>query len=224
MTERGGSNEPGEADETGPFPETGEPDKETLQTELDQIKRAVGLHEEHPYWWRWWLVEGVGVGIFFPLFNVGFLEGFSYPLIGAIVAVFAGHQYVLWRIQQSYERPTTGVPSWGIWHLIVFAGISALIVGLYPILDTIEGLGETPFLWVCLGTVLGVAYGYMGQLLAAYGIRRADCYAFYAGGAWILLVSAALPWVATIEGWEFATFGIAYALYCVTAYVVLARL
>ena len=44
-----------------------EPDKEALQEELGQIKYALGLAEEYPYWWRWWLIEGVGVGILFPL-------------------------------------------------------------------------------------------------------------------------------------------------------------
>lgn len=200
------------------------PDKEDLEADLEQIKRAVGLRESHPYWWRWWLVEGVGVAILFPLLNVGFVEGFSVPLIAAIVGGFLAHQYLLARIQRDYEEPSSAVPSWGHWHLAFFAGIAALYAGVYPIYGEIEGVGDTPLLLVALGVVLGVAYLYMGQLLAAFDVRRADRTAFYVGGAVILVVSAALPWVPAIEGWEFATLGVAYGAYSVAAYVALARI
>lgn len=200
------------------------PDSEALRRELGEIKRAVGLHDSHPYWWRWWLIEGLGVAVLFPLFNVGFRYDFSMPLIAALVAVFLGHQYALYRVQQAYDEPTTGVPDWGTWHLVFFAGLVAWIVGLSPVLDAVDGLAETPITWVGAGIVIGVAFMYMGQLLGAYGIRRADRTAFYAGGCWVLAVSAALPWAPLIDGWEFAVLGLAYGGYCVVAYAVLARI
>jgi|GEM_PF-3154049 len=198
-------------------------DAEVLQSELSQIKRAVGLQDEYPYWWRWWLVEGVTVALLFPLMNAGMAWGFSYPLIALIIGLFGAHQIILWRIQQRYEEPMTDVPSWGRWHLIFFAGIGAAILGFMPIIDQVDGLGETPAVLVTVGIILGIAYAYMGQLLEAYDIRNADCYAFYLGGIVIMAVSAALPWVSAIEGWEFATLGVTYGLYGVLAYAVLSR-
>ncbi|AGB15293.1 hypothetical protein Halru_0666 [Halovivax ruber XH-70] len=183
----------------------------------------MGLSESHPYWWRWWLVEGLGVALGFTLFNVGFVYGFSIPVIVGLVAVFGGHQYVLSRVQRSYEEPTTGVPGWGRWHVGVYAGLLAWIVGFWPVQSSVEGVAETPLIWVGAGIVMGVAFVYMGQLLGAYDIRSADQYAFYVGGFWLLAVSAALPWIPAVENWSFATLGLAYGLYCVVAYVVLAR-
>ncbi|WP_247731248.1 hypothetical protein [Halovivax limisalsi] len=199
-------------------------DPEALRAELGQIKRAVGLAESHPYWWRMWLVEGLGVALLFPLFNVGFVYGFSIPVVGGLLAVFAGHQYALYRVQRAYDEPTTGIPDWGRWHLGFFAGLFAWIVGLSPVLDAVPGLAETPLIWVGAGIVMGVAFFYMGQLLGAYHIRSADRNAFYLGGSWLLAVSAALPWLPdTVQDWAFATLGLAYGLYCLVAYVVLAR-
>ncbi|MFC3956765.1 hypothetical protein [Halovivax cerinus] len=216
----------GRSDEStrGTLPSQGaDPDPEALRSELGQIKRAVGLHESAPYWWRWWLVEGLGVALLFPLLNVGFVYGFSWPILVGLVAVFGGHQYVLYRIQRAYDEPATGVPDWGTWHVGVYAGLGAWIVAYWPVSESVAGLSATPLIWVGAGIVMGVAFVYMGQLLGAYGIRSADRNAFYVGGVWLLAVSAALPWLPTIEEWAFATLGLAYGLYCVLAYIALAR-
>ncbi|WP_255169081.1 hypothetical protein [Natrononativus amylolyticus] len=204
--------------------ETGDDvDKDALQEELGQIKQAMGLREAHPYWWRFWIVEGLGVGIIFPIMQLGLRDGFSPWIVALLVGVFVAHQLVLWRVLSAYERPTTGVPSWRTWHFVLFAGFGALLVGIRPFFDAIDPAQRLTLWLVVVASVFGVAYLYLGQLLAAYDIRRADCYAFYLGGAWILVLAAVIPYLSAIRGWEFAVFGIAYALYCIAAYVVLSR-
>ncbi len=198
-------------------------DKDVLEKELGQIKQAVGLQDEYPYWWRWWLVEGVGVGITLPLLEWGVREGFSLVLIGALIAVFVAHQLALYHIQSSYEPPTTGIPSWGTWHLAFFAALGAVLVGMNPFLDAID-TSETLVLWlVVVGGLLGLGYLSLGQLLEAHNIRKADRYAFYAGGIWILGLVAVIPYVPQVYGWAFTIFGVSYACYCIVAYVILSR-
>ncbi|WP_247002567.1 hypothetical protein [Halosolutus gelatinilyticus] len=203
--------------------EDGDIDKRALQEELGQIKRAVGLQEEYPYWWRWWLVEGLGTGVIFPLLEWGIRDGFSAPLIVALVAVTLAHQLSLYRIQSRYERPTTGIPSWGQWHLALFAGTIAVFVGVRPFFDAVDG-DEILTLWLVLvAGLLGLGYLYLGQLLRAYDIRKPDRYAFYTGGVWILVLAAAIPYVPAAHGFAFTIFGASYASYCILAYVVLSR-
>ncbi|GAB7018118.1 hypothetical protein [Halostagnicola bangensis] len=197
-------------------------DPETLQDEIGQIKEAMGLQSEYPYWWRFWIVEGIGVGLLFPLMQLGLNDGFSWWLTATAVGVFLGHQFVLWRIQKAYDRPTSGIPSWDFWHYIIFASLIAAIIGMRPLLGGFEG--DVLTLWlVIVGSLMGMAYLYMGQLLEAYNIRRVDRYAFYVGGGWILALVAAIPHISALENAEFAVFGVGYALYCLVAYVTLSR-
>lgn len=199
-------------------------DKETLHEELGQIKQAMGLTEAHPYWIRSWLVEGVTVGILFPLLQFGLRDGFGPWLITLIVGIFALYLFVDWRTRTASVQPTTGVPSWTTWHVIVFVGLGALIVGLGSIFDQLNASDTAIFTLVLAGTVLGVGYMFMGQLLKAYDIRRADQFAFYIGGAWILVLSAGIPHVALFAGWEYAVLGIGIAVHGIVTSFVLARL
>lgn len=199
-------------------------DKEALQDELGQIKQAIGLTEKHPYWIRSWLIEGVTVGILFPLFQLGLRDGFESWLIVLIVSIFAIYFVVDWQAQIGYERPTTGVPSWTTWHVVIFAGIGALVLGLRPIFDQLDASNSVTLSLVLGGTILGVGYMFMGQLLEAYDVRRADKYAFYIGGTWILVLSAVIPHVAFFEGWEYAVLGIGIAVHGIATSFVLSRI
>lgn len=198
-------------------------DKESLHEELGQIKQAVGLQDEHPYWWRWWLVEGVGVGILLPLIEWGMRDGFSIPLIGGLIAVFVTHQLALYHIQSEYERPTTGIPSWEMWHLVVFAALGAVMVGMNPLFDAIDS-NDLFVLWLVIaGGLLGLGYLSLGQLLAAHNIRKADRYAFHGAGLWILGLVAVVPYLPQVYDWVFTIFGVSYACYCIAAYGILSR-
>lgn len=198
-------------------------DRDRLRDDVDRIKRAMGLREEHPYWWRFWIVEGVGVGVLFPVLQVGIRDGFRPWVVALLVAVFLLHQVAMRRVLSGYERPTTGVPSWDTWHYVLFAGMAALIVGLAPVFDGLGDAAATRLALVSAGSVVGLGYLYMGQLLGSYDIRRADRYAFYAGGLWILALIAAIPHVPAVRGWEWAVLGLGVAAHNVGSYVVLSR-
>lgn len=222
MTGTGTENGPGPGSGSGDDAET-DPDKETLQAEIGQIKAAMGLREEYPYWWRWWLVEGIGVGLLFPLIQFGLRDGFSYPLIALVVVVFLGHQLALWRVLKGYEKPTTGVPSWDAWNVTFVAGIAAVAVGLGPVTDQLAFEYAMTAIFVTAGSIAGVAYLFMGQLLEGYDIRTADRYAFYVGGAWLLVLVAVVPHVPVLREWAFGVFGIGLAVHNIGSYVVLSR-
>lgn len=215
---RGSGHGPASGDDT----ET-DPDKAALRAELGQIKAAMGLREEYPYWWRWWLVEGIGVGLLFPLIQFGLREEFSYPLIAVIAGVFLGHQLALWRVLKGYEKPTTGVPSWDAWNVTFIGGIVAVAVGLGPVTDQLAFEYAMTALFVAAGSIAGVAYLFMGQLLEGYNIRAADRYAFYVGGAWLLALVAVVPHVPLLRGWAFAVLGLGLAVHNIGSYVVLSR-
>ena len=200
-----------------------EPNAEGLQEELGQIKEAMGLAEEYPYWWRFWLVEGIGLGIALPIVQLGLREGFSPLLVVFLGGVFFAHQLVAWRILHEYDRPTTGIPSWTAWNITYGAGALALAVGLLPIFEQLAFEDMIVMGFVGGGAISGIAYLYMGQLLAAYNIRTADRYAFYTGGGWLLLLAAIIPHVPLLAGWEFAVLGIGLAAHNIGSYVVLSR-
>lgn len=200
-----------------------EPDAEALQAELGQIKEAMGLAEEYPYWWRFWLVEGIGLGVTLPVVQLGFREGFSRLLVVFLVGMFLAYQLAAWRILHEYDPPTTGVPSWTAWNLAYGAGALAIAVGLLPVLERLafEDVIVTGF--VAGAAISGIAYLYMGQLLDAYNIRAADRYSFYTGGAWLLVLAAFVPHVPLLAGWEFAVLGVGLAGHNIGSYVVLSR-
>ncbi|GAB3021676.1 hypothetical protein [Natronobiforma cellulositropha] len=199
-------------------------DKEHLQEELGQIKQAMGLAEAHPYWVRTWLIEGVSVGVLFPLFQLGLRDGFEPWLLVTLAGVFALYVLVSRWAKRTSEDPTTGVPSWTTWHVVVFAGIGALVVGLGPLFAQLDEASSQTLAMVLGGTVVGVGYMYMGQILEGYAVRRADRNAFYVGGAWILVLTGFIPRIDAVTGWEFAVLGIGIAIYGIVAYLVLSRI
>jgi hypothetical protein len=199
-------------------------DKEELQEELGQIKDAMGLHERYPYWSRWWLIEGVGVGILFPLIQL--LVRGTLPLVWFLVlagGVFITHQVALRRVIARYERPATGVPNWMNWQYIAFAGIIALGIALLPVIEALDEVFTLYYAFVAGGSILGVTYLFVGQLLEAYHIRKSDRYAFYVGGLWLLVLTAVLPNLPTIREWAFAALGIGLAIHHIGSYLYISR-
>lgn len=201
-------------------------DKEELQEELGQIKEAMGLHEQYPYWSRWWLIEGVGLGILFPAMQL--VVGEPRPLLILGFLVLAGGVLLVSLVARSrgiarYEQPPTGVPDWENWQLIAVAGIAALFGALFPVLPSLEAVSELYYMVVAMGSMFGVAYLFMGLLLEAYNIRKSDRYAFYVGGLWLLALTAVLPNIPVLRGWAFAALGIGLAIYHVGAYLYISR-
>lgn len=203
-----------------PNEETEQPDAAELQADLNRIKTAMGLHERYPFWSRWWLIEGVGVGVLFPLiqlFTRGDLSLVWLVLLGG--GVFFVHQLAQWRVISQYDRPASGVPSWTNWQYIAVAGVLTLLVGLYPVGDALYASGELSFATIAGATMIGVAYLFMGQLLESYRIRTADRYAFYVSGGWLLVLAAVLPNVPVFQGWVFTAMGVGIAVQHIGAYL-----
>lgn len=203
--------------------DTREVDAAALEAELAEIKGAIGLAEDHPYWWRFWIVEGIGVALCFPLIQLLFRGGPELPIAVAFVGLIALETVAKRRIKAAYDPPTTGLPNQRRWLFAMLAGIGTIIVGLPPVFDALGERNAIRLALVAGGAIVGTGYLYMGQLLAAHNIRAADCNAFYVGGAWILVLAAVIPHVPVFEGWEYAVLGLGIAVQHITAYVVLAR-
>ncbi|WP_339104669.1 hypothetical protein [Haloterrigena salinisoli] len=179
-------------------------DPAALEAELAEIKGAIGLAEDHPYWWRFWLVEGVGAGLCFTLIQFWFRGGPRLWILAAVAGLLGLETLVKRRIKAAYEPPTRGLHDTRLWLLAALAGIGAVIVGLLPVFDALGDRNAIRLALVSAGAIVGSGYIYMGQLLGAYDIRAIDRYAFYAGGAWILVLAAVIPHVPAAEGWEYA--------------------
>ncbi|QCS41222.1 hypothetical protein [Natrinema versiforme] len=197
-------------------------DADALRTDLEEIKGAMGLASEHPYWWRFWIVEGICTGIVFAVVQFWLREGFRPWIAVAFAGVIAGCELAKRRVRSNY-RPPTGVPDQRRWGLAVFAGTGVLLVGLRPVFESLDATNAVRLALVSAGAVVGVGYVLMGQLLAAYDIRAVDRYAFIGGGAWIMALSAAIPYVPLLEGWEYAALGAGIALHHSGTYAVLSR-
>lgn len=198
-------------------------DPDRLEAELAEIKGAMGLASDHPYWWRFWIVEGVCTGLLFAVVQFWLREGFRPWIAVAFAGVVGCCELAKRRLRSSYEPPAAGLPSQRRWFLAVLAGVVALIVGLRPVFEALSPTNAVRLAIVAPGAVVGVSYVLMGQLLAAYDIRAVDRYAFVGGGAWIMVLSAAIPYVPALEGWEYAAFGTGIALHHVATYLALSR-
>jgi hypothetical protein len=202
-------------------------DKIGLQRDVRQINDEMGLHERYPFWSRWWLIEGVSLGILFSLVQLQFRG--ALPLLWLVVlvvltvGVFLVYYVVMRRGIARYEQPPTGVPDWENWQLIEVAGVVALFGALFPVLPSLKAVSESYYLVVAIGSMMGVAYLFMGQLLEGYHIRKSDRYAFSVGGLWLLVLTAVLPNVPALRGWAFAALGIGLAIYHVGAYFYISR-
>jgi len=69
--------------------------------------------------------------------------------------------------------------------------------------------------------LVGVGLLVMTNSLKAYGIRRRDRLVLYGGGIWIVALGAAVPHVAFLREWGYATFGAGHLLYAIASYAVL---
>jgi len=82
---------------------------------------------------------------------------------------------------------------------------------------------EAILLFSLIVALVGVAYVVVGESLKAYQIRRRDRYAFYVGGAWMLVLAVLIPNIEILQTWGYATYGLLYAVHAVGSYVYLAR-
>lgn len=200
-----------------------EVDADGLRTELAEIKGAMGISADHPYWWRFWIVEGICTGLLFAVVQFWLREGFR-PWIGvAVVGVIGCGELAKRRLRSSYEPPAAGLPSQRRWFVAVLAGVVVLLIGLRPVFDALGRTNAVRLALVSAGAVVGVGYVLMGQLLAAYDIRAVDRYAFIGGGAWILALSAVIPYLPVLEGWEYAALGTGITLHHVATYAILSH-
>ncbi|WP_408959647.1 hypothetical protein [Natrinema sp. 74] len=200
-----------------------EVDADRLRTQVEEIRGAMGLASDHPYWWRFWIVEGICTGVLFAVVQFWLREGFQSWIAVAVAGVIGCGELTKRRLRSSYEPPATGLPSQRRWFLAMLAGVAVLIAGLRPVFDALGPTNAVRLALVSAGAVVGVGYVLMGQLLAAYDIRAADRYAFIGGGAWIMALSAVIPYVPALEGWEYAALGTGIALHHVATYVALSH-
>lgn len=199
--------------------------KKELQEELGQIKEAMGLHEQYPSLARWWLVEGVGIGIMLPLLQLS-QRGEVPDLLGlALVGVvFIGALIAHRRFVPDTERSATeGGPNLDILHATLILGMIALVIGLIPILDQLD-VDRFTVSFVFFSLMAGLGLVNTGITFRAYNIRKPDRYAFYVGGCWLLALAAVTLWIPFLREWGPTVVGLSYAVHGIGSYIVLTRL
>ncbi|MFB6352603.1 MAG: hypothetical protein ABEJ92_00805 [Halobacteriales archaeon] len=200
-------------------------DPEALQTELERIKDAMGLRDRYPSQFGLWLVYGalvLAASLSSQLIVLRGLAGWWHA-VAWFVLMGAGGLYS-WR-RQSADRTSANDARPNV--LLQGAAVAALYVvfaiGLAPVLDGVTGRLAAITIFSLVVGLVGTAYLVTGESLKAYFIRRRDRYAFYFGGAWMLVLAAIMPNVPALRTWGYTVFGVAYAIHAVVAYVVLSR-
>lgn len=205
--------------------EATELDPDALQAELERIKDAMGLRERYPSQFDMWLVFGglvlvASLGSQFVVLRD--LPGYWHPVIWTVL-MGAGGVFGWWR-RSDEPVPSTGTkPNVLLQAAAVAAMYFVFVFGLAPALGGAgDRLVSITIFSLIIGLV-GTAYIVAGESLKAYFIRRRDRYAFYVGGAWMLVLAALMPNVAVLHTWGYAVYGLLYVAYAVGAYLVLSR-
>ncbi|MFC7058162.1 hypothetical protein [Halovenus salina] len=198
-------------------------DPELLREEVAQIKDAMGLQERYPAQFQLWLVFGVAVFLAASASQFIALRGLSGSLhaVAWWVPLGAAWLYQWWDVRDSEGTTPEAKPRIGVLWLSVFALYGVFLFALGPTLDTLSDEAGQILLFSLIVGLVGVGYLVVGEALRAYYIRRRDRWAFYIGGAWMLVLAAVMPNVDVLETWGYAAFGIAYAIHALVAYLAL---
>lgn len=203
---------------------TADVDVEELQSELAQIKDAMGLQERYPSMFHLWLVFGVLV-----LFaSVGSQVVVLYDLPGwghsLSWAFFMGLGFVYqWFQNQGTPETSDGTtPNGWIQAAAVVAYLLAIFVIVGPHLNAEPGV-ETSVTFALIVGAIAVIYLVQGNVLKAHYIRKRDRYAFYVGGSWMLLYAAVMPNVQLLQEWGYVVYGVLYAAHGIASYVILSK-
>lgn len=201
-------------------------DPDELRRELDQIKGAMGLQERRPGWTRDALVFGVAVafaGLVSQLIELrGMPEYFhSVTWFGTMGAAWILSYWVL-APETEPRADESAVPSTGFVYGALVATWLALQVLLGPAFGT-PALPSSATVFGLTVILVGTAYLLIGQLLKAHYVRRRDRFAFYAGGAWMLPLGAAVTHVPLLQTYVYGVYGGCFLAYAVASYWVLTR-
>lgn len=199
-------------------------DVETLRTELDQIKGAMGLKERYPSQFRLWLVYGVLV--FLAALGSQAVVTFELPDWGHSVAWFGfigiGALYE-WLVLDDHETSGEAKPNIRLQGVAIAGFLVATFVIVGPLLEGAGDLETTSTIFALILGTVGTYYIVAGSSMAAYYVRARDRYAFYIGGAWILAYAAVMPRIGLLQEWGYAVFGVLFALHAVGSYVALSE-
>lgn len=199
----------------------GDVDPAELETQLAQIKTAMGLEERYPGQRTMWLVYGVVIGLTAVVTNVAFaadLPNWGYIALWFVMAgIIVGAQ---WRLV-SRSRPD-GVSDID-WRVVAAAFVTALLTLWLSVGDivgenTANALRGAHFFSHFL-LFFGLAFLVAGAALRAERIRKRDRVPFYVGGAWMLALAAVLPHVRVLQLFGYAVFGIAFLCHSVATYL-----
>jgi hypothetical protein len=199
-----------------------EVDPETLQRELREIKSAMGLHERYPGQFKLWLVFGVAVSLASAISQYLVLtDGPEYLHSVAWFLLLGGAGAYNFVAIDGGGPETTDKPNLGVQYLAVFLYVAVVLA----ILSQVQDATTTPeaTIFAAMVGLTGVAYLVVGSTMKAYYIRDRDRYAFYVGGAWMLVLATVIPLVDTLQTYGFGAFGVLYAVHSVGSYVYLSR-
>lgn len=205
--------------------ENTEIDPDALRDDLDQIKDAMGIQERYPSWFHLWLVYAVLVlaaSIASQVIVLRGLPGYWHAVAwGGLMG--AGGVYQWWLARSEEPTATGATPN----VLVQFGAIGSMyvvyVLVLGPVLDWLAPRLAAIVTFSLIVALVGVAYLVAGESLKAHRIRARDRYAFYVGGAWILVLAVLMPNVAFLRTWGYVAFGALYAVHGVGSYALLSR-
>ena len=203
-----------------------EVDAETLQSEVERIRDAMGLRERYPSQFGLWLVYGglvLAASLASQYIHLEGLPGYWHPIAWFAVLSLGGiYQWAAGdATRDGIPASSEDKPRLPLQFAAVFALYLVFLVGATPVFEGLDADRISTLIFSQTVGFVGVAYLVAGESLRAYYIRRRDRWAFYLGGAWMLVLAAAMPNVAVLETWGYATFGGLYLLHSVVSYLAL---
>lgn len=200
-------------------------DVDTLRTELDQIKDAMGIRERNEEVLEFWLYFGVLTALAAALSQYVHLQRLPAWYHTVIWGGIIGGFFVVLSLGVLDEQPTyfggEGKPDLSV----LFVGVWLASIPIQVVFgdsNVYDGYVTASTRVLGLAIVLiGLAYFLSGNVLKAYYIRRRDRVPFYVGGLWMAVLGTAIPHVDVLRTWGYAVFGGCYLVYAVAVYVFL---
>ncbi len=198
-------------------------DPERLQSELEQIKEAMGLQERYPSAFQLWLLYGA-LGVFA---SFGSQAVVTFELSSWGHALSWGGFYTLgylyeWFALDSYETTNAETKPNVRAQIAGVVGLLAATVAITsPFLGELTAVESQAMLFALIIAAIGAIYIVQAASLKSYRIRARDRYAFYLGGLWMLVYGAAMANLGILQEWGYAIFGILFAAHGLVSYLAL---
>lgn len=202
-------------------------DPAELESQLSDIKSAMGIEEAYPSQGKLWLAYAAIVAGFSIALQLLFVQPLPEWVYSATWVAFAAISVgALWLLaRRTSQAGAPGAPD--LWVVVAGLGLTlfALTWIVQPLATTTDAGGVVvgAYFFATVIALAGLGFLLVGNALKAHRIRRRDRWVFYAGGLWMLAFAMLFPNVEFLRYGGYGVFGILSILHALVSYVLLTR-